>query len=59
MHENMHTHQQDYKNLEMVGISRSLKLEAGLQHKGDNMPCGKGTYGKKRGRPSKKARKKK
>ena len=43
----------------MAGISRNLKLETGLQHKGDNMPCGKGTYGKKRGRPSKKAKRKK
>ena len=38
----------------MAGISRNLKLETGLQHKGDNMPCGKGTYGKKQGRPPKK-----
>ena len=43
----------------MAGISRNLKLEAGLQHKGDNMPQGPGTYGKKRGRPKKKSAKKK
>ena len=43
----------------MAGISRNLKLEAGLQRKGDSMPQGKGTYGKKRGRPSKKGKKKK
>ena len=43
----------------MVGISRSLKLEAGLQHKGDSMPQGPGTYGKQRGRPKKKKAKKK